>query len=324
MKHNFLKPTFKREKLERTLILNKLSDYNYKCDINAIACINLLSYVKMKQILLIIFSCFLGQASFTQSDSVYLSIDSKLISEIQIITPNGENGIRENYTYFKYEYWLGKIDTVSMNVVNEIEPTKSKKKVIQYQKYGACDSIINKIRNSAEYWKMESDINKIAKQEIGYRNEEFNKIRYSESNRIKDFSVKCQDEFNAEISKIKTELTQEIDRIKEVKINRFNRLSANPESINLNAIKIFLETFDLCGTDLKSLELIILKNPNDFINTVDNLSDSNFFTFTLQLDQFPEDSKVLEMKASLKSLDIKSRRKKKIIKKIKNRKVNNC
>ena len=97
----------------------------------------------MRQILVIIFSFFLGQSSFAQSDSVFLSIDSKLISEIQIITPNGVSGIRENYTFFKYRYWLGKIDTVSITIVDRIEPVKSKKKVIEYQKYGACDSIIN-------------------------------------------------------------------------------------------------------------------------------------------------------------------------------------
>src|SRR5690606_24187842 len=136
-----------------------------------------LAFIKMKQILILIFSCFLGQVSYAQSDSVYLSIDSKLIPEIQIITPYGENGTRENYTYFKYRYWLGEIDTVSMAVVAKTKPAKSKKKEIQYQKYGACDSIINKIRNDAEYWKMFNETDKIARQEIGYNNEEFNKLK---------------------------------------------------------------------------------------------------------------------------------------------------
>ncbi len=156
----------------------------------------------MKQILIIIISCCFGQVSFAQSDSVYLSIDSKLISEIQIITPYGENGTRENYTYFKYRYWLGEIDTVAMAMLDETKPAKSKKKVIHYQKYGACDSIINKIRNDAEYWKMFSETDKIARQEIGYNNEEFNKLKYSENSRLNDFSKKCQNEFRIEIAEL--------------------------------------------------------------------------------------------------------------------------
>lgn len=271
----------------------------------------------MKQILIIIFSCFLGQVSFAQSDSVYLSIDSKLISEIQIITETGEKGIRENYTYFKYRYWLGDIDTVSMTIIDRNGSSKSKKKEIEYLKYGACDSIINKIRNSSEYWKMLSEIEKIARQEIGYNNEEFNKFKYSESSRIENFSEKCQDEFYLEVTELKDKLVKEINRIKKRKLERFNRLKTNPESIDSNSINSFLETFDLCETDLKALELIILKNPNDFVTLIDKLSDSDFFTFTLKLDDFPVDTNISKMKETLKESEQRSKRKKKIIRKIK-------
>jgi len=263
-----------------------------------------------------IYSFFLGQVSFGQTDSVYLSIDSKLISEIQIITANGENGIRENYTYFKYRYWLGEIDTVSMTTVDKTEIAKSKKK-IEYQKYGACDSIINKIRNSSYYWKMRSDIDRAARQEIGYGNNQFNNLKNSESNRLKYFSEKCLDEFKIDASKLKAQLLNEIQRIKEGKIDRFNQLRLNPESINLMSINSFLETFDLCETDLKSLELIILQNPTDFLTSIDKLSDSDFFSFTLNLDHFPEDSNISKMKETLKESELRSKRKKKIIKNIK-------
>ncbi|MFW5851150.1 MAG: hypothetical protein ACOCWB_02890 [Bacteroidota bacterium] len=271
----------------------------------------------MKQILIIILSCFFGQASIAQSDSVYLSIDSKLISEIQIITPYGQNGSRENYTYFKYRYWLGEIDTVSMTVIDETKPAKSKKKAIQYQKCGACDSIINKIRNSAEYWKMFSEIDKIARQEIGYNNEEFNKFKYSENSRLNDFSEKCQNEFRIEIAELKDKLLKEINRIREDKYQRLTQLKERPESIDSTSITSFFETFDLCETDLKTLELIILNNPTDFVNFIDGMNDSEFFTFTLKLDDFPEDSNVSLMKETLKESEQKSKRKKKVIRKIK-------
>lgn len=276
----------------------------------------------MRQILLITFSFFLGQTSFAQTDSVFLSIDSKLISEIQIITPNGESGIRENYIFFKYRYWLDEIDTVSMSIVYKSELDKSKKKKIEYQKFGVCDSIINKIRNSSQYWKMRSDIDKAARQEIGYGNEEFNNLQNSESNQLKDFSSKCQDEFKVEVSELNKQLLKEINRIKEEKIDRYTKLKTSPESIDSTEIASFLNTFDLCDTDLKSLELIILQNPADFVSSIDKLSDSDFFTFTLKLDDFPADSKISEMKNSLKNVVKKSKRKRKTIRKLKTRKAN--
>ena len=264
----------------------------------------------MKQILIIIFSCFLGQVSFAQSDSVYLSIDSKLISEIQIIIPQGENGIRENYTYFKYRYWLGEIDTVSMTVVDEAKAAKSKKKAIHYQKYGTCDSTINKIRNSAEYWKMFSETDKIARREIGYNNEEFNKLKYSENSRLNNFSEKCQNEFRIEIAELKDKFLREINRIR-------------PESIDSTSINSFFETFDLCETDLKTLELIILTIPFEFVTFIDKMNDSEFFTLTLKLDDFSEDTNISEMKQTLKESELRSKRKNKVIRKIKKRKAKN-
>lgn len=259
----------------------------------------------------------LGQSSFAQADSVFLSVNSKLISEIQIITPNGENGIRENYTFFKYRYWLGEIDTVSMTIVDRSEPVKSKRKKIEYQKYGACDSAINKIRNNAYYWKMRSDIGKVVRQEIGYGNDKLNNLQNLESNRIEDFSNKCQDEFKVEVSELNKQLLKEINRIKEDKIERYHKLKTSPETVDSTEIASFLNTFDLCDTDLKSLELIILQNPADFVTSIDKLSDSDFFTFTLKLDDFPENSKISEMKESLRKVAKKSKRKRKTIRKIK-------
>jgi hypothetical protein len=254
---------------------------------------------------------------------VYLSIDSKLISEIQIITSYGENGTRENYTYFKSRYWLGEIDSVSMTVVDETEPVKSKKKAIHYQKYGACDSIINKIRNSTEYWKMFSETDKIARQEIGYNNEEFNKLKYSENSRLNHFSKKCQNEFRIEIVELKDKFLKEIKHIQKEKYQRYTRLKETPESIDSTSINSFFESFDLCETDLKTLGLIILKNPREFVTFIDRMDDSDFFTFILKLDDFAEDANISKMKETLKELELKSKRKKKVIRKIKKRKANN-
>jgi hypothetical protein len=277
----------------------------------------------MKQILITLFSCFLGQTSHAQSDSVYLSIESKLISEIQIITPYGENGIRENYTYFKYRYWLGEVDTVSITIVERFEFSKSKKKKVEYQKHGVCDSLINNIRNNSSYWKMRGDIDKIARTEIGSGNIEFNNLNNSERYRLNNFSEKCQNEFKIDVSAIKDQLLNEIHRIKEGKRSRLNRLGSDPEWIDSTVINSFLKTFNICETDFKSLEHIILQNSTDFLTSIDNLIDSDFQSFTLKLDDFPEDSNISKMKETLKESEQRSKRKKQIIRKIKKRKANN-
>lgn len=204
-----------------------------------------------------------------------------------------------------------------MSIFYRAELDKSKKKKIEYQKFRVCDSIINKITNSSQYWKMRSDIDKVARQEIGYGNDEFNNLQNSESNRLKDFSNKCQDEFKVEVSELNKQLLKDINRIKEEKIDRYRKLKTSPKSVDSNEIASFLNTFDLCDTDLKSLELIILKNPADFVTSVDKLSNSEFYIFTLKLNNFPENSKISEMKASLKKVQMKSKRKRKIIRKIK-------
>ncbi len=275
----------------------------------------------MKQVLIILFSLFIGQVSYGQSDSVYLSIDGKLVSEIQIITPINEKGIRENYTYFKHQYWLGVIDTISMTILDSNESVNSKKRKIEYFKYAACDSIINKIRNSSEHWKMFSEINEIARLEIGYNNLAFNKIKYSESLHIENFSKKCQNEYKKDITTIKNKLLKEITRIKAEKYDRYMLLRTSPLSIDSAAINSFIETFDQCETDLRTLELIISTNPNDFVTTIDRLSDADFFTFTLKLSDFPGDTNTLQMKEKLKESEKSSKRKKQVLKKIKKTKV---
>ena len=275
----------------------------------------------MKQILFIIFGCLLGQVSLAQTDSVFLSINSRLVSEIQIIIPHGENATRENYTHFKHQYWLGKVDTISMFTANRIVLEKPKKEEISYTKFSICDSIINEIRNGAQFWDMQSNVNSVAKQEIGFDNEVFNSFKSSESNRIRDFYNKCQNEFTSENSELNERLLKEIQNIKKGKIDRYTRLKSKPESIDFNMISTFLKTFDHCETDLKSIELIIIQHPTYFVNSINDLSESEFFTLTLKLRNFPHNAKISEMKKSLKEVSANSKRTKKVIQKIKKQKA---
>jgi len=276
----------------------------------------------MKEIRLFIFIFFIGQCCFGQSNPIYLSINTKLIPQIQLITPHGKTGIRENYTYFKGVYWKGETDTVSMTIIEKIESKKSKKEKIKYERIGACDSIINEIRNNTQYREIQNEIDKIARQEIGYDNDEFNNFSRSIPNEIKDFSKICHDKFKTEIFKFRKQLLKKIQRIKSEKEDRYTKLETSPE-LHSTEIASFFKTYDSCDTDFKSLELIIIKHPAKFMNSVDKMNESDFFTFTLKLDNFPQNSNTSKMKENLKETLIKSKRKRTIIRKIKKRKANN-
>lgn len=275
----------------------------------------------MKYIITIIPFFLLGHISIGQSDSVYYAISEKIIPEIQVIAIQGENGIRENYTYFKTRYWLGKTDTVSLTQLQGTKPPTSKKQQVTYHKYAACDSLINEIRNSSAYWELINTVEKKAHIEIGPKNIEFQQFTYSKNAPIKKFSVKCRDGYNRDLAELEKQLIHEIQRIKLEKVKRYQRIKSNTDIRSATVIDTFLTTFDFCDTDIQSLELIILQFPTDFVTAIDKLSESDFFLFTLKLNGFREEARVALMKKTLKSIDKRSSRKKKVIRKIKTRKA---
>ncbi len=272
----------------------------------------------MKQIIILIICVFIGQFSFAQSDSVYLSNNAKIIGHVQIITPFGDQYIRESYTFFKYRYWINKVDTASLATLGQ-EDSKKNKKI--YYRYGNCDSIVNEVRNSSQYWNNISEIENIARMEIGFGNIVFKKYLDVNSKELRNFSEQCSPNYNVEISTFQKEYLEEIQRIKLSKLARYEQLVLNSKSIEVRFISEFLESFDVCETDYKSLELIIIESPESFVRVIDKLSDSEFYNFTINLDSFPINSRILEMKTSLKNVKVGSSRKAQIIRKIKQKKV---
>jgi hypothetical protein len=192
-----------------------------------------------------------------------------------------------------------------------------KKGEIAFHKVGNCDSLVNEIRNSTQYWQMFSEVNKAARHDIGYDNIAFKNLSDSDSYQVRDFSRKCNDVFKDEISTLKVQLFEEIRRIKSEKHERYSKLKAQPESIDSIEIDLFLKTFDLCDIDLNCLELIILQNPSEFVTAIEKMSDDDFFRFTLKLDNFSEGASISKMKETLKEAEPGSKRKKKVIRTIK-------
>jgi hypothetical protein len=272
----------------------------------------------MKIILQIILGLLITQNCFSQTDTVLLSVNSKLISEYQIIYQQENIGTREYYTYFKHRFWLQKTDTILMDKLiktdNGFKENKSRKP-LTYQKYGICDSIINHIRNSSSYWRMLSNI---YKQTIGHDNKEFNTYKQSQdSNNLYTFSKKCFNEYKKDEDVLKQKLLNKIKSIDLAKSDRFEAFNNMPSEIDKETISVFLSTFNQCVFDFKSLEVIIINKPNELIQELEKLDDMDFFIFTLKLDEFPENSNLVKMTDSLKKIEIKSVRKKKLIRKMK-------
>jgi hypothetical protein len=108
-----------------------------------------------------------------------------------------------------------------------------------------------------------------------------------------------------------------IDSVRKTKEERFNDLEKENNSINPKNVSAFLSTFNQCHFDFKSLEIIIINEPEIFVQELEKLNDSDFFVFTLKLHKFPKGTSLSGMKESLKRENIKGSRKKKVIKKMK-------
>lgn len=130
------------------------------------------------------------------------------------------------------------------------------------------------------------------------------------------FAQTCKEDFKEEIIALREQILREIQLIKESKIKRYNSLKSNPTLIDSETILSFLRAFNNCEIDFKSVELIILNQPERFITEVHKLNDFNFPVLTYNLNNFPENAEISKMKASLKSTKSRSKRKRQIIRKM--------
>lgn len=263
--------------------------------------------------ILLLFYCNLN----AQTDSALVLYYPKLIAKYEIYLGKNDSLKKEEYTYFKGRYWHQKTEKVYKDDFVKMLLKLEVNKKIRLTKNCLCDSLVNKIRNSSSYWKMKSEIDKIAREQIGYDNNDFNTFKYSQDNKSSDLSKKCFNEYKTEENELRQKLLVKIESIKKTKEKRLTEFKKNIDSISPEAISMFLSTFNQCSSDLKSLEIIIINEAKLFMQELEKLSDSDFFVFTLKLDSFPKDTNISKMREHLKQKDINSSRKKKVIKKMK-------
>lgn len=282
----------------------------------------LFSHFFMKRVI-IIFSILICYLSINaQADRVLLSVRCGLInSDYQIITQQNGIYIRENYTYFKKVYWLGKKDTITLNGFIKTDSgyiELKKKKPLMYRYYGSCDFAINKIRNSASYWQMKSKIEDIARSKIGYDNKNFQDFKTLNRLPSDIFHKICNTDYQTIQFAIQQKYLSCIDSLYNDKEKRFSWIKSNKETIDQKYIDSFINAFNKSDPDFRSLKIIIMNYPEYFLNSIYKLSDNDFFSFTLNLDGFPKDMNLANAKSKLEETKNKNRRVQKVIRKMKN------
>ncbi|MFK8045961.1 MAG: hypothetical protein AB8B72_10735 [Crocinitomicaceae bacterium] len=273
-----------------------------------------------KTLSLVVVTCCLlfNLQGFSQSDSVYYFQNFKLASDIQIIRISDKIGFRENYTHFKHAYWLVSIDTVLLADLNSAAKNKRNRGV--YETYHECDSIINHIRNRATFHASSSRINDYANKEIGDNNIDFKSFKKQEDAKLQNLSEYCSDNFNELIENAESLQKKIIEELKNNKVEFYNYLESNKNSIQADVISDFLLTFNECGTDFKSIELIILNNPQAFVKLVNQMTEKSFNDLVSKLDFLPTYIDDKSIKKLLKKTGEQTLRTKTLRKTIKSRK----
>lgn len=276
----------------------------------------------MKRLLTILTYLTLGTYTNAQTDTVLLSIRPRLISEYYIILKQNGIYIKENYTFFKGAYWPGKKDTVTLSGLTKTFSgyvELKKKNPLIYLQYGICDSMINKIRNNASYQQMQNEIDNIARSRIGYYNKAFHHLK--EVNRPPSalFYKTCYADYQSTQSKLRQKYLVSIDSLYNDKVQRLNWIKSNQKSITQDYIDSFINSFNESDPDFRSLEIIIINHPELFLSSIYKLDpDTDFFSFILKLNKFPKDINLKAAKAALAQTKNYDKRKRKVIRKMKN------
>jgi hypothetical protein len=272
----------------------------------------LISYILL--FICIVFTC----KSYSQQDSVLLLHWPKLIPKYDIYIGNETNLVKEEYTHFKHRFWLQSTQKVDKSDYVKMLLRVELNKKVKVKRLSECDSLINYIRNNAAYFSMLSHVDDTAKQQFGHFNKAFQQFRRDKDSPFTyHFHKSCHNDYKLQLDTLKSELLAKIDLIKRSKLERYLQFKNNPTYTLARDISELFSSFDRCSYDLKSLEIIVINNPTETLQALDQLDDTAFLVFTLQLDGFPKTVNLNKMIESVKTTDYNSSRKKKLIKSLK-------
>ena len=271
----------------------------------------------MKTIQLIIFGLLISMIGNSQENVKIQISPSKLFPRTIMIIPDGEKFIYEDYTYFKYVYWLNHSDTL-MQVNDSILTSDSLKINMNLYKieYDFCDSKINKIRNSSlTHRLLHSMIDDSCRKYIGWDNNEF---KYFQRDLAfeEGFEEKiCSDSFPMIAYERFDSLYNKIQDIYKRKERRAEWIKKNHAKIDKDYINSFLIDFNYNEPDKEAFIQILIANPNTLIQEIDKLEEP--YLIIWKVKEIKNIDGISEAIERLERTDLKSKTKRQILNNLK-------
>ena len=272
----------------------------------------------MREIQIILIGIIFSLNGFGQSEVKVRFLPAKIDSRTEMLIPI-ENGkyLYENYSYFKYVYWLIKQDTLtqksdSIYFGNALTVNMKNNFILK----DPCDSLVNFIRNSSLSHRSSSMLNDTARLYIGYDNERYKKSKNENRlSKAEEYNL-CHTEFHKLNKKW---FDQQLDLIELIKTDKRKRyeLIKKSDSIDKDLISKFLMDFGSCEPDYLAIIELITKNADGFLSACNDMSDTDFYVIKLKLSDIPVSIKTDSAINSLKNSKVNTNRKNKLIKKMK-------
>ncbi|WP_027420752.1 hypothetical protein [Crocinitomix catalasitica] len=272
----------------------------------------------MSKKLAVILGLILSLQSFGQSTVKVRVIPGKLQSKTQILKPiENDQWVYEEYSYFKQVYWLIDQDTLTEQSEGYFKsPDLSINTNESFQSMDPCDSLVNDLLNSALSHQTASALDKKARLLIGDKNSKYQQHQQDNRPTVVDEYQNCHEDFQLLNNKWYEEQIALIESIKIEKENRYATINATTNIAN-EFMANFLSEFDRCEIDYNAFALLASNHTETFLTAIHRMSEDDFFDLQLKLKRLPESIQTDKAIAALKSAEIKSNRKKKIIRELK-------
>ena len=274
----------------------------------------------LRHLITILFVLLVGNA-WAQSAVTMKFQPGKLMNWYYLIVPEQGHYFFEIYSDFMTHYYMDSRDTINVPVdefiANDARWTSLS---ITAHDFDTCNSLVNDIRQHALRNRTLNFLEAVARNNIGGDNIEFRKGLFKTAPLVKSDKM-CFHEFST-LNRIW--FSNELDRLDSIlnaKEQRLETMQLKSEYTLLET-RHFLEDYSRCIPDYKLMILHMVKSPNEFIEAVDGISDSDFIHLSYSLKWLSKELNADEAKLRLKYAAKSSPRKGQLMRSLKKWKGN--
>ncbi|MGC4021708.1 MAG: hypothetical protein QM734_07075 [Cyclobacteriaceae bacterium] len=269
---------------------------------------------------LLLISFVWSTAALTQDKIIVDILPAKISTRVNMIVYSGQRVTLEYYYFFKHNYWMSFIDTLS---VLDDGVLGGKKIVYNSKTFGTtvdiCDPKVNSIRNAALQRRMSSQLRDVAWRDIGYDSGEITEsIDVNGPSKSLEETI-CHGQFKVISKKWFDGQKSKVDEIRQKKIKRLEWIKANPDLINTDFIKSFLNDYGFSDIDQMAVLNIIKFNTDGFVSVCNDMPDLSFHSVTLTLSHRMTNLNTEEAIEKIKASSVKAKRKGNLIRSLKRR-----